>query len=116
MEMKEEMMARLEAMLEKNQEKKEARIDTNENLQVLRGTLVSLMDMHQARTEAIQEEITAKMDAHQERMGASVNVWRKETMACQEVTQACLENKERTSLEIKSLQRCIRRSLKKRPQ
>jgi hypothetical protein len=34
------------------------------------------MDIHQARTEGIQEEIIAKMDAHQERMGASVNAWR----------------------------------------
>jgi hypothetical protein len=38
-------------------------------------------------TEAIQEEIVAKMDTHQERMGASVNAWWKE------MTEACLESK-----------------------
>jgi hypothetical protein len=32
---------------------------------------VSRMDILQARTEAIQEEVGAKMDAHYERMGAS---------------------------------------------
>jgi hypothetical protein len=31
------------------------------------------MDIHQVRTEAIQEEIIAKMDAHQGRMEASMN-------------------------------------------
>jgi hypothetical protein len=48
------------------------------------------MDIHPARIEAIQEEIIAKMDFYQERMGTSVNAWWKETMACQEVTEACL--------------------------
>jgi hypothetical protein len=41
------------------------------------------MDIHQARTEAIQEEITALMDAHQERMGSIVNAQRKEMVAWQ---------------------------------
>jgi hypothetical protein len=49
------------------------------------------MDVHYARTEAIQEEIRAQMDAHQERMGASVNAWSKDTKACQEMTEARLE-------------------------
>jgi hypothetical protein len=31
------------------------------------------MDTHQVRTEAIQKETAAQMDAHQERMEASVN-------------------------------------------
>jgi hypothetical protein len=35
------------------------------------------MDIHQARTDVIQEEILAKMKDHQERMGASVKAWRK---------------------------------------
>jgi hypothetical protein len=43
------------------------------------------------------------MDAHQERMGAIVNAWRKETTACQEATEACLESKEPTSVEIESV-------------
>jgi hypothetical protein len=37
---------------------------------------------HQARTDVIQEEIISKMNAHQETMGASVNAWQKESMAC----------------------------------
>jgi hypothetical protein len=39
------------------------------------------MDIHQARTEAIQEEIIAKWDTYKERMGASENAWWKETAA-----------------------------------
>jgi hypothetical protein len=51
--MKEELVARLEAMIE-------AEIKTNnDKFEVLWSTLVSRMDIHQARTEAIQEEITA---------------------------------------------------------
>jgi hypothetical protein len=59
------------------------------------------MDVPQARTEAIQEDIIAKMDAHQKRMRASMNVWRKEMTACQEAMDACLESKGPTSLEEK---------------
>jgi hypothetical protein len=40
------------------------------------------------------------MDTHQEKMETSVNAWGKETTACQEVTEACLESKELTSVEI----------------
>jgi hypothetical protein len=58
------------------------------------------MGIHQARTEAVQEEIVAKMDAPLERMGASVNAWQKETVACQESMEACLESKKPTSAEI----------------
>jgi hypothetical protein len=43
------------------------------------------------------------MDAHQERMGASVIVWQKETMACQEATEACLGSKVPTSVKIESI-------------
>jgi hypothetical protein len=56
------------------------------------------MDIHQARTEAFQEEKAAKMEAHQERMRASVNAWRKEMMVFQERTEACLESKDLTSV------------------
>jgi hypothetical protein len=63
--MKEEMMASLEAKIKTN----------NEKYEVLRCILVSWIDIHQGMTEAIQEEIVAKMDTHQERMGASVNAW-----------------------------------------
>jgi hypothetical protein len=55
--MKEELRARLEANIE-------AEIKTNNvKFAVIQSTLVSGMDIHQARAEAIQEEIIAKMDA-----------------------------------------------------
>jgi hypothetical protein len=37
--------------------------------------LVSWMDSHQARTEAMREEIVAQLDAHQGRMEACINAW-----------------------------------------
>jgi hypothetical protein len=110
---REEMTARLQAKTDTNQEKMDAKTDfnqremkaeiraRNENFEVLRRTLVSRMVIHQARTEAIQE--VAKMDAHQERMGASMNACRKETTACQEATEACQESKEPTSVETESV-------------
>jgi hypothetical protein len=39
------------------------------------GSLASRMYIHQARTEIIQEEIRAKMDAHHERMEVLFNVF-----------------------------------------
>jgi chaperonin cofactor prefoldin len=84
-EMKEELMARLEAKIE-------AEIKTNnEKFEIIHSTLVSLVNIHLDRTEAIQEEIIAQVDTHQERMEVSVNAWRKEIMACQEAMAACLE-------------------------
>jgi hypothetical protein len=56
------------------------------------------MDIHHAWTEAIQEEIIAEIDAHQERMRVSVNAWWKEMTACQEATEACLGKTEATNL------------------
>jgi hypothetical protein len=60
---------------------------------------------HQARTDVIQEEIISKMNAHQERTGASVNAWQKERMAC-------LESKEPTSVDRVHSSGCMKRSLK----
>jgi hypothetical protein len=69
-------IGRLEAMIQNNQEKVGAKIDAsqekmeakietnNEKCEALRGTLLSWMDIYQARTEAIEEKIIAKMDAH----------------------------------------------------
>jgi hypothetical protein len=71
--------------------------------EVLLSTLVPRMDIHHARTEAIQEYVIARMDVNQERMEASANAWRKETAACHEETGACLESKEPTSDEIESI-------------
>jgi hypothetical protein len=60
-----------------NQENMEARINANnEEFEVLRGTLVSRVDTHQARTKKkIQKGIIAKMDAYQERMEAIMIAW-----------------------------------------
>jgi hypothetical protein len=91
-DMREEITARLETEIETN----------NEKFVVLRSTLISRMDIHLARTEANQEEIIVKMDTHQESMRASINAWRKETTACQEAMEACLDSKEPTSLEVVS--------------
>jgi endo-alpha-1,4-polygalactosaminidase (GH114 family) len=76
-EMKEEMLAKMEARIKAN----------NEKFEVLPDTLISLMDAHYARTEANQEMI-AKLDTHHERMRASVNAWQEEMTACQEATEA----------------------------
>jgi hypothetical protein len=92
-EVKEEMTARMETRIDAN----------NEKLKGLQSTFMSQMDIHQVRTEAIQEEIIAQMDAHQERLGASVSASQEGMTTCQEVTEACLESKELTSLEIESI-------------
>jgi hypothetical protein len=51
--------------IETSQEEKYSRI----------GTLFFWMDIHKATIEVIQEEISAKMDAHKERIEASMNAW-----------------------------------------
>jgi hypothetical protein len=54
--------------METNQEKMDAKIvANNEHFEVLRGTLVSRVDIYQAMTEANQREMTAKMAAWIER-------------------------------------------------
>jgi hypothetical protein len=60
----------------------EAKTDTNnEKFEVLRGTLISPMDVHQARSETTQEEMKAKMDIHQEKLEASIHsIWSRETI------------------------------------
>jgi hypothetical protein len=61
-EMEEEMMERQEAKIEANNEKPE----------VLRSIHVSRMDVHQARTETIQEEMYTKMNKEQEKTEAAI--------------------------------------------
>jgi hypothetical protein len=75
----------------------------NEKSKVLLSTVISQKNIYQARTEAIQEEITAKMDFHQERLAAGMNAWQKHMTACRETTKACLESKEPTLLEVESV-------------
>jgi stress response protein YsnF len=89
-EIKEEIMARLEAMIQKNQEKMkathekiDAKIDTNqekmdidtnnEKFVILQGTHVSWMVIHHAKPMSTQEEMKAKMDAHQKNMEATIH-------------------------------------------
>jgi hypothetical protein len=60
------------------------------------------MDIHKARTDANQEEITAQIDAHQERMGVSVNPWRKKMTGSHEATETCMESKEPSSVQKES--------------
>jgi hypothetical protein len=82
--LKAESTVRMEANMGTNLEMMEAKTDANlreikaeiransDEFGCLQSILVSRMDIHQARAEAIQEEITAQMDTHQERMPASV--------------------------------------------
>jgi epoxyqueuosine reductase QueG len=53
-----------------NQERVEAKTEVNNNFEVIRGTLVSWMDIHKAGSEANQQEMTPKMDAWIEGMEA----------------------------------------------
>jgi hypothetical protein len=50
------------------------------NLRYFEVLFVSWIDIHQARTRAIEEEIIAKMTTHRERIGGSVNAWQKKMM------------------------------------
>jgi hypothetical protein len=98
------MTGRLQARIDSNQEKIESEIKgNNEKFEVLRSTLVTLMDIHQVWKEAIQEEIIAKMDTHQERMGSQCECLAKTTMACQGAPEACLKGKAPASVEIESI-------------
>jgi hypothetical protein len=76
-----------------SQAKMEVRINANnEYFEVLlSGTLVYRVGVHEARTVSIQVDVIAKMDAHQERMGASMNARRNDMTACLEATEACLK-------------------------
>jgi hypothetical protein len=80
----EEMTARVEAKIEAS----------NEKFEVLQDTLVSQMDIHQARTEAMKE----KMDTHQESMEAKMDAWLKEMKAWRREMMACQEAMDTTDL------------------
>jgi hypothetical protein len=45
----------------------------SDEFEVLWGTLVSHMNIHQARTESTLEEMKSKMDIHQEKMEAAIH-------------------------------------------
>jgi hypothetical protein len=47
----------------------------SKKFEVFCGTLISQLDIHQARTESIQEKIIAKTYTHWESMEASMNAW-----------------------------------------
>jgi hypothetical protein len=59
------MTARMEARRDANNEKSE----------VLRSILISWMDIHKARKEAVKKKIKVKIDAHQGRMETTMNAW-----------------------------------------
>jgi hypothetical protein len=72
-------------------------------MQQMMEYLLAKMDANQAKTDSTLKVILAKTDANQEKMDAWVaemGSWRKETMACQEAMEACLESKEPASLEV----------------
>jgi hypothetical protein len=67
----------------------------NEKLEVLQGTLVSRMDIHQPRTEPAQEDIKANMDSYYEKFMATVKVDQENIEA---IMEACQEKTEATDL------------------
>jgi hypothetical protein len=60
----------------------------NEKFEVLQGCIVSRMDIHQARAEAMQEKTDAKLKeeikASKEEMKGEMRAWRKEIKARRE--------------------------------
>jgi TolA-binding protein len=80
MELLQDMQENIDAYLKEMKDEIRA---TNDKFEVLQDTLVSLLDAQDARTEANQEEMMAKLDVHHERLRASVDAWRKGTTACQ---------------------------------
>jgi hypothetical protein len=76
------MMAKMKAEVEIQQEEMTARLEAkpkvkmdshHKKFKVLRGILISQMDIPQARTEPTQEKMKSKMDIHQEKMEATVH-------------------------------------------
>jgi hypothetical protein len=64
-----------------------------------------MMEYLLAKIDATLKEMLTKINANQEKIDACIaemGVWQKETMACQEAMDACLESKEPTSLEVES--------------
>jgi hypothetical protein len=57
------------------------------------------MEIHQARIEANQLVMMAKLDAHHERTIAKTDAWLEEMKAWRKETTACLESREPTSVE-----------------
>jgi tRNA nucleotidyltransferase (CCA-adding enzyme) len=58
----------------------------------------------QERMDTVQEEIRAKIDAYQERIGASMNAWQEGNMTFLQKTEACLEMKVLTSVEMANIE------------
>jgi hypothetical protein len=50
----------------------------------------------------MMENMDSRLDANLKKIIVEMRVWRKEMTACQEATEACLESKEPTSVEIGS--------------
>jgi hypothetical protein len=55
------------------------------------------------RLLVLREEFEAKMMAKMDAYLAGMRAWRKEATDCQEATEACLESKERKSVETESV-------------
>jgi hypothetical protein len=78
------------------QESKKA---NNEKFEVLQGTLISWMDIHQTRTEAMQE----KSDTHLKEITASQEHMKEDTKVSKEKMK---EEKETGQMEMKSIVKC----------
>jgi hypothetical protein len=65
--------------------------------------LLAGQEQMMAEMRAWREEMATEMKVMQgKRMEVNMNVYRKETMACQETTEACVEYEEPTSVEMES--------------
>jgi thermostable 8-oxoguanine DNA glycosylase len=82
----EQMMACLLAEIRINQEEMREEMKTNK-----------------ARMDANQAEMLARMEAKMDTNLKEIIAWRKETTACQEAMEACLESKKPTSVKIWSV-------------
>jgi hypothetical protein len=67
--------------------------DGQEQIKTYIDCLVSRMDAHQAKTEANHEELMAIMKASGKRVEALIDVSLEGGRACQEATEACLEER-----------------------
>jgi hypothetical protein len=88
-EIQEEIMERLEVKKEAN----------NKKFEILEDILVSLVDIHHDRTEAIQEEIKVKMSKYQEKMEAAIGSDKEELRAAINSIRAELEESTKHQVE-----------------
>jgi hypothetical protein len=85
------MLTKMDAKIDSNQQKMEARIEANnETFEVLRGILVFRMNIHQNRTISTQEDMKAKMEAAMHTIRSELEETIKHSV---EVVLSCVDRK-----------------------